>query len=49
MTIYQTLEGNATQWVEKGLSKGFVYVYQIKAALANDLQTEISKELEVKY
>jgi uncharacterized protein len=49
MTIYQTLEGNVTQWVEKGLSIGFVYVYQIKAALAGDLQTEISKELEVKY
>lgn len=49
MAIYQTLEGNVTQWVEKGLSIGFVYVYQLKAALAGDLQTEISRELEVKY
>jgi uncharacterized protein len=49
MQIYQTLEGNITEWEEKRLSVGFVYQYQIKAELKGDLQTEISKVVEVKY
>jgi uncharacterized protein len=49
MEIYQTLDGTVTQWVEKGLPVGNTYIYKIKAALAGDLQTEISKIVEVKY
>jgi hypothetical protein len=33
MQIYQTLEGDVTQWEEKRLSVGFVYQYQVKAEL----------------
>jgi uncharacterized protein len=49
MAIYQTLEGNITQWVENRLAAGFVYQYQIKATLKGDVQTQISKVIEVKY
>jgi uncharacterized protein len=49
MQLYQTLEGDIAQWEEKRLSVGFVYQYQIKAELKGDLQTEISKVVEVKY
>ena len=49
MVLYQTLEGNTNEWVERRLSVGFIYQYQIKAALKGDLQTEISKVVEVKY
>jgi uncharacterized protein len=31
MQLYQTLEGEMTQWEEKLLSVGFVFQYQIKA------------------
>ncbi len=49
MVLYQTLEGDMTQWKEQRLSVGFVYQYQIKAALKGDLQTEISNVVEVRY
>jgi len=49
MVLYQTLEGSINEWVENRLSVGFVYEYQIKAGLKGDLQTEISKVIEVKY
>lgn len=49
MQLYQTLEGNVTEWKESRLSVGFVYQYQIKGELKGDLRTEISKVLEVKY
>lgn len=49
MQLYQTLEGNITEWKENRLSVGFVYQYQIKGELKGDLRTEISKIVEVKY
>jgi uncharacterized protein len=49
MAIYQTLEGDITFWEERRLAAGFVYQYQIKAALKGDVQTQISKVIEVKY
>jgi uncharacterized protein len=49
MQLYQTLEGNVTEWKENRLSVGFVYQYQIKGELKGDLLTEISKVVEVKY
>jgi hypothetical protein len=43
MAMYQTLEGDITSWEERRLAAGFVYQYQIKAALKGDVQTQISK------
>ncbi len=49
MVIYQTLERDVTTWVENRLAVGFVYQYQIKATLKGDVQTQISRVMEVKY
>ncbi len=47
--LFTTIEGNAKQYTDKEIVVGSKYCYRIIAVLQNDVKTEASKEVEVKF